>query len=225
MTLPVSCQSVSRQYRRGEIIESVLADVTLNVAAGESVALLGRSGSGKSTLLNVVAGLDNVDGGQVLIGDFAISDDREPERTMFRAKNIGFVFQSFNLLPTLSVRDNIHLMLDLAGCEVQDASSRIDDALASVGLSDAASCRPDTLSGGEQQRVAIARALVHQPGLILADEPTGNLDSRNADRIADLLLERVRRSAATLMLATHSHALAARCDRQVDVSRLSQRSL
>ncbi|MEM8983253.1 MAG: ABC transporter ATP-binding protein [Pseudomonadota bacterium] len=222
MTLPVSCQSVSRYYQRGPHRESVLENVSLDVSRGESVALLGRSGTGKSTLLNLIAGLDNVDAGEIRIGDFRISDDREPMRTQFRAANIGFVYQNFNLLPTLSVRDNIHLMLDLAAYSSGDAQPLIDEALHCVGLQGVDTREPDTLSGGEQQRVAIARALVHRPGLILADEPTGNLDDGNANRIADLLFERVRAAGTTLVLATHSRSLAARCERQIDVGQLSR---
>ncbi|MEO1037396.1 MAG: ABC transporter ATP-binding protein [Pseudomonadota bacterium] len=218
MTLAVRCRSIGKQYTYGDRQQSVLDNFSLTVDPGQSMALLGRSGSGKSTLLNLLAGLDDVDTGDVLLGDFSIARAPEPSRTRFRRHNIGFVYQSFNLLPTLSVADNVRLMLDLIGVQGQAARQSTAAVLSSVGLLDAADRYPDTLSGGEQQRVAIARALVHQPGLILADEPTGNLDAENADRVADLLLRLVAERGCTLILATHSGRLAERCQQQLDLS-------
>ena len=187
----------------------------MQVDAGKSVALLGRSGSGKSTLLSLLAGLDDIDGGAIDIGATRISSIAEPARTRFRRRHIGFVYQQFNVLPTLSVLDNVLLMLDLNGVTGLTARERAHQWLAAVGLATAADRMPDTLSGGEQQRVGIARALVHQPGLVLADEPTGNLDADTASLIAALLSDLVEQAGTTLIMATHSASLAAGCDRQL----------
>ena len=218
MTLAIRCRDVNKRYRQGTASQAVLDTFSMEVKAGESLALLGRSGSGKSTLLALLAGLDSVDSGEIFLGTFDIARAREPALTRFRRRHIGFVYQSFNLLPTLSVLDNVRLMLDLNGVSGREAIDRASTALADVGLDAASHRRPDTLSGGEQQRVAIARALVHRPGLILADEPTGNLDAGTADDVATLLTSLVRDSGMTLVMATHSPTLASACQRQLTLA-------
>jgi putative ABC transport system ATP-binding protein len=180
------------------------------VAQGELVALLGPSGSGKSTLLNVIAGLDAPDSGTVRVGgrDVAALDERQ--RTLLRRREIGFVFQFFNLVPTLTVLENIQLPLELTG---QPTGNAARELLHRVGLESRWRAFPDELSGGEQQRIAVARALAHGPRLVLADEPTGNLDSATGARVLDLLTELIRERGTTMLVATHSDAVVARADR------------
>jgi len=180
---------------------------------GEVVALLGESGSGKTTLLNLMSGIDTPDAGQVLIDGVAVHDLGEPARTLLRRERIGFVFQFFNLIPTLNVAENIALPLQLLGRSSRSAHEQAGRLLAEAGLAGAGDRYPETLSGGEQQRAAIARALVHEPALLLADEPTGNLDEKTARRIIDLLTGLVRRKGATLLLVTHSEAVSRSADR------------
>jgi putative ABC transport system ATP-binding protein len=193
----------------------VFSELDLAVAAGEVVALVGESGVGKSTLLNCIAGLEPADAGAILIGpqiqDMVRLD--EAARAALRASAIGFVFQAFHVLPTLTVAQNVAIPLLLSRVPLHDHAARIELLLARVGLTGFASRWPATLSGGELQRVAIARALVHRPALILADEPTGNLDPRTADEILALLLERVREQSASALIVTHSQHVAQRCDR------------
>ncbi len=188
----------------------VFADVDLEVAAGEFVAILGESGVGKSTLLNCIAGLDSIDGGTVRIAGTEIHALAEPAQAVFRREHLGFVFQAFHVLPHLTVAANVGLPLLLQG---RPDEERVRAMLAAVGLAGFDARLPQTLSGGQLQRVAIARALVHRPQLILADEPTGNLDPATADRIMTLLAEQVREQRAACVLVTHSRAAAARADR------------
>ncbi len=183
--------------------------------SGERVAVLGPSGSGKSTLLNLVSGIDLADEGTVRVGGTELSQLDERERTLFRRKHVGFVFQFFNLLPTLTVLENLLLPLELAGATGEETRARA--LLDAVGLSDREGSFPDRLSGGEQQRIAIARALVHEPSLLLADEPTGNLDAETGDRVVRLLDDLVVEAGATLLVVTHSRELAARMDRVLRV--------
>jgi putative ABC transport system ATP-binding protein len=203
--------SLARRY--GESV--VFANVDLAVAAGEFVAVLGESGVGKSTLLNCAAGLDRIDAGSVRIAGTAIHALAEPAQAVFRRQHLGFVFQAFHVLPHLSVAANVGLPLLLQGAP-DDA--RVSAMLAAVGLSGFEKRLPQTLSGGQLQRVAIARALVHRPKLILADEPTGNLDPATADRVMSLLVEQVREQGAACVLATHSRAAAARADRTLTLT-------
>lgn len=193
----------------------LFADLSFSVATGEVVALIGESGVGKSTLLNCIAGLETADAGSVLIGqpgkDILPLD--ETARAALRARQVGFVFQAFHVLPTLTVAQNIAVPLLLNGIPATQHASRIDPLLMRVGLAGFGLRWPASLSGGELQRVAIARALIHRPALILADEPTGNLDPRTADDVLSLLLERVREEAAAALVVTHSLHVAARCDR------------
>lgn len=194
---------------------TVFAGVDLAVRAGEFVAVLGESGVGKSTLLNCVAGLDSIDAGSVRIDGIDIHGLAEPVQAAFRRRHLGFVFQAFHVLPHLSVGANVGLPLLLQGAP-DDA--RVAAMLAAVGLDGFAARLPQTLSGGQLQRVAIARALVHRPRLILADEPTGNLDPTTAERVLSLLVEQVREQGAACLLATHSRAAAARADRAVTLT-------
>ena len=188
----------------------VFSGVDLRLAAGEFVALLGESGVGKSTLLNCIAGLDDADAGQVLLAGAEVRRLPEPDRARLRRETLGFVFQAFHLLPHLSVAENIALPLLLLG---RPDPARVDALLAAVGLAGLGGRSPAQLSGGQLQRVALARALVHRPLLILADEPTGNLDPSTAERMLDLLVAQVRAEGAACLLVTHSAAAAARADR------------
>ena len=191
----------------------VLDHVDADIQRGQTVALKGRSGSGKSTLLNLVAGIDAPDSGEVIIAGINLTNLSERERTLFRREHIGFVYQAFNLVPTLNVADNIRLVLELNNFTTHRIDGRIDELLHAVGLFDRAKSYPDVLSGGEQQRVAIARALSHEPSVLLADEPTGNLDDSTAESVLSLLDTLVRDSVSTLLIATHSSRVAAACDR------------
>ena len=188
----------------------VFSDVNLQVAAGEFVAILGESGVGKSTLLNCIAGLDTVASGSVHIAGTEITTLPEAQQALFRRMHLGFVFQAFHVLPHLSVAHNVGLPLLL---QRRADDSRVDDLLRAVGLHGLGPRLPQTLSGGQLQRVALARALVHKPQLILADEPTGNLDPATAEKMMDLLATQVREQGAACVLVTHSRAAAARADR------------
>ena len=188
----------------------VFSQVDLQVAAGEFVAILGESGVGKSTLLNCIAGLDSVNSGRVLVHGTNVTVLPETQQALFRRAHLGFVFQAFHVLPHLSVAHNVGLPLLLQG---RPDDARVQSVLAAVGLEGLGARLPETLSGGQLQRVAIARALVHRPQLILADEPTGNLDPSTAERVMDLLCAQVRREGAACVLVTHSRAAAARADR------------
>ena len=189
---------------------AVFQGVSLDIAAGEFVAMLGESGVGKSTLLNCIAGLDDADAGRVQIAGTDVLSLAEPERARLRREKLGFVFQAFHVLPHLSVAENVGLPLRLLG---RLDSMRVDELLAAVGLAGLGGRSPAQLSGGQLQRVALARALVHRPLLILADEPTGNLDPATAERMMDVLQAQVRAEGAACLLVTHSAAAAARADR------------
>lgn len=189
---------------------AVFSHVNLQVAAGEFVAILGESGVGKSTLLNCIAGLDTVDAGTVRMDGTVVNSLDEASQAIFRRDHLGFIFQAFHVLPHLSVAKNIGLPLLLQG---KPDWARVDALLAAVDMKDLGERLPQTLSGGQLQRVAIARALVHKPRLILADEPTGNLDPKTAERVMDVLAEQVRQHQAACVLVTHSRMAAARADR------------
>lgn len=189
----------------------ILQDVNLVVAEGDSVAIVGASGSGKTTLLSLLAGLDVASSGVVTLAGEALGELDEEQRAALRRRLVGFVFQSFHLLPALSAEENVLLPLELAGSKHALAKAR--EALAAVGLAERARHYPYQLSGGEQQRVALARAFVHQPRLLFADEPTGNLDEHTGADISELLFQLNQRHATTLVLVTHDRALAARCQR------------
>lgn len=202
-----------RKTFAGSQRRSVLQDVSLSIAAGEYVAIMGESGAGKSTLLNLIAGLDTPDSGRIFLDgtDLATLDDTA--RTQLRRAKLGFVFQAFHLLPHLSVERNVALPLALNGIAGREAQLRVDEMLAAVGLGGRGRSAPSELSGGEMQRVAVARALVHKPGLVLADEPTGNLDAESAAEVLELLRTQLKRDRAAGILVTHSNIAAATTDR------------
>jgi putative ABC transport system ATP-binding protein len=193
---------------------TVLDSVSLEIAAGEYVAIIGESGIGKSTLLNVVAGLEPVDAGRIFFRDAEITRLDDDRLTLLRRESFGFVFQAFHILPHLTVQQNVGLPLLLRKFDDQMREQKTKTAIASVGLAGREASMPRELSGGELQRVAIARALVGDPALVLADEPTGNLDPENARHVLSLLKDQVKKRGAAAILATHSEAAAAGCDRR-----------
>ena len=211
----LTLEGVSKGFREAGVDHPVLADVDLRVENGSFVAVLGRSGSGKSTLLNLISGIDQPDAGQVTVAGVPLQSVSEHERSLFRRRHIGFVFQFFNLLPTLTVAENIALPLELNG--LHDGDGKVDDLLRRVGLADRRDAYPDRLSGGEQQRVAIARALAHGPAILLADEPTGNLDAAIGREVLELLRELAAARGTTMVIATHSNEVAAAADRVLRV--------
>jgi len=213
----LSIRRLCRSFREGERVHRVLEGLDADIGAGERVAVMGRSGSGKSTLLNLVSGIDRPDSGAVYVDGLEVSALGEPARTLFRRAHIGFVYQFFNLIPTLDVAENVRLVLELNGVRGRAARERSLAALGHVGLQARAHSPIDALSGGEQQRVAIARALVHAPKLLLADEPTGNLDDVTAREVLPALLELTRERGTTLVMVTHDEALAAAADRVLEL--------
>ncbi len=217
LNVRVRLENLGHSYREGTQRHPVLVDVSFDFKSGETVALRGRSGSGKSTLLNLIAGIDKPDSGNVIVNGKTLTAVPDNQRTRFRRRHIGFVYQAFNLVPTLNVSDNVGLMLELNGVARAAARTRIHEMLSAVGLEDRAASFPEQLSGGEQQRVAIARALVHRPMLLLADEPTGNLDDATATSVLHLLMSLRNEFGSTLIMATHSASVAAHCDRVLDL--------
>lgn len=215
--LAIQARGLCRRFREGQREHIVLNGVDLDVHRGETVALRGRSGSGKSTLLNLIGGIDAPDAGTVSVAGVDLTNLTERNRTLFRRKHIGFVYQAFNLVPTLNVADNVRLVLELNNVPADKSSERIAELLEAVGLADRAGSFPDVLSGGEQQRVAIARALCHEPPVLLADEPTGNLDDTTADTVLTLLDTLARSAGHTLLIATHSAQVASHCDRVLEL--------
>ena len=213
----LSVRQLTRRFREGARQHEVLEGLELTVERGATVAITGRSGSGKSTLLNLLSGIDYPDSGRIEIDGREIGALREPERTVFRRQHIGFIYQFFNLISTLDVEENVRLVLELNGVRGAAARERSAAMLARVGLGERLHSAVDTLSGGEQQRVAIARALVHEPALVLADEPTGNLDEVTAREIVPLMRALVSARGATLIVVTHDRALAASADRILEL--------
>jgi putative ABC transport system ATP-binding protein len=206
-------QGVSKRVREGDRERPIFENIALTVDRGERVALLGRSGSGKSTLLNLIAGIELPTDGTIRVDGRPINTIDERERTLFRRRHIGFVFQFFNLIPTLTVLENVALPLELNGEPRRDALSRARALLARVDLAERETAFPDQLSGGEQQRVAITRALVCDPLLVLADEPTGNLDAATGRQVLELLDGLSVQQDVTLLTVTHSREVAVRADR------------
>jgi putative ABC transport system ATP-binding protein len=206
-------EGLSKAYQEGDRTRVVLDDASGAFARGEFAAIVGKSGSGKSTLLNIISGIDYPDAGAIWLDgrNLVALDDRA--RTLFRRSNVGFVFQFFNLIPTLTVWENIVLPLELGGDDTAETLARAESLLEAVGLLDRRETFPDRLSGGEQQRVAIARALVHDPLLVLADEPTGNLDEATGGQVLDLLDRLTRQAGKNLIMVTHSAESASRADR------------
>lgn len=210
-----------KAYREGAGERRVFRDFHAEVAAGERLALVGRSGCGKSTLLNLISGMDRPDAGSIHVDGTEVSALDEQAATLFRRRHVGFVFQFFNLIPTLTVIENLLLPLELNGLDPRRGLQDAVALLEAVGLADREHSFPDRLSGGEQQRIAIARALIHRPRLLLADEPTGTLDAASGDQVLSLLEAVSRERQLTTVLVTHSSEVAARMDRILDLSRPS----
>ncbi len=213
----LSIRGLTRSFREGTRVHRVLDAAEARIGAGEVVAITGRSGSGKSTLLNLISGIDAPESGSVCVGETEVTALGEPQRTLFRRAHVGFVYQFFNLIPTLDVLENVRLVLELNGVRPGDADGRSRQVLAELGLAGRERSAVDQLSGGEQQRVAIARALVHRPSLLLADEPTGNLDEATAAEVLPVLLAAARTRGATLLVVTHDAAVAAQADRVLEL--------
>lgn len=209
----VRVEKVSRAFRQGQQEQQVLKDVSFSLRKGETVALLGRSGSGKSTLLNLLGGIDTADVGSITVAGSDITTLQEPAASLFRRRHVGFIYQSFNLIPGLTAAENVALVLELNGSKPMAAMQRTRDLLDSIGMGAQADKFPAQLSGGEQQRIAIARALIHGPALVLADEPTGNLDAETGQQMLRWLREQLLAHASTALLVTHSLAVARSADR------------
>jgi len=195
----------------------VLKGVDLSIKPGERVALMGPSGSGKSTLLNCISGIEELDEGEISLGGISISALNRTGIEKMRRESIGYVFQSFHLLPTLTAFENIELPLQLIDMPTGERMDKVENILRSVGLSSRSNHKPDELSGGERQRVAIARALIHNPGLVLADEPTGSLDSKSGDSVLDLLMELSEQHGVAILMVTHDNKSTRICDRVISI--------
>ena len=208
-------QSVRKQYQLGAVTVNALAGVDFAVNKGEFVAIMGPSGSGKSTLLNLLGGLDQPTDGEVTLADKKLSVLNDDQITLVRRRNVGFIFQFYNLVPTLSAEENIALPLIIDGKRVENYRARIDQLMALVGIADRARHKPDQLSGGQQQRVAIARAFVTEPSIVLADEPTGNLDSKSGKEVLKLLRRSCDELGQTIIMVTHDAKAASFADRVV----------
>ncbi|MEI8374516.1 MAG: ABC transporter ATP-binding protein [Planctomycetota bacterium] len=209
----IEARTLTRTYGSGELCVEALRGVDLKVERGEFLAIMGPSGSGKSTMLHLLGGVESPSGGQILLEDKDLSLLSDAQRTIIRRQQIGFIFQLFNLLPTLSAEENVALPLELDRVTSSDVRRRTQSALELVGMLHRRAHLPGTLSGGEQQRVAIARALVIEPTLLLADEPTGNLDSANGHLVTALLRKLVNERRQTIVMVTHDHGVAAQADR------------
>ncbi len=209
----IELHSLTKTFQEGSNERTVFADLNNTFQRGEFVVMLGSSGSGKSTLLNLISGIEEPSSGHVTIDGINVTALSDRDRTLFRRDNTGFIFQFFNLIPTLTVLENVTLPLELAGAKRRDVEPIGRKLLAAVGLDDRSDSYTDKLSGGEQQRVAIARALAHDPALLLADEPTGNLDEQTGDLVLDLLLSLTREQGKTLLMATHSPEIIPHADR------------
>jgi putative ABC transport system ATP-binding protein len=210
-------RDLSKSYREGDTERAIFEGLELSVAKGAFAVLMGRSGAGKSTLLNLISGIDRPDAGTVAVGNTELTGLSEKERTQFRRRHIGFVFQAFNLIPTLTALENILLPLELSGGAGAEEEARARRLLEDVGLGTRAGSFPDRLSGGEQQRVAVARALAHRPRLVLADEPTGNLDYETGEQVLGVLTGLARESGTTLLVATHDRAALPHADHVLDL--------
>ncbi len=215
MTGILETQTLRKQYQMGAVTVDALQGVDLTIEQGEFVAIMGPSGAGKSTLLHLMGGLDNPSGGDVLLGGKRLAHLSDDEITIVRRREIGFIFQFFNLLPTLSAAENVALPLLIDGKRLEDYAGRVDELLELVGLGDRRDHKPDQLSGGQQQRVAIARALVTDPKIVLADEPTGNLDSKSGNEILNLLRRACDDKGQTIVIVTHDAHAASFADRVV----------
>ncbi len=204
---------VHKTYRLGKHVVAALQGIDLSVRPGELLALTGPSGSGKSTILNLCGLIDTPDSGDIVLGGERVNDLNEGQRTLLRRDAMGYVFQNFNLVPVMTVAENVDYPLFIAGVPAPERRKRVAAQLKAVGLHDHAQHRPDALSGGQRQRVAIARALVKRPRLVIADEPTASLDSHTADQVLELMRELGHAEAAAFVIATHDSRLSSRCDR------------
>lgn len=216
MAVALSCEGLWKVYEMGDEKVQAVRGIDLEVNQGEMVAIMGPSGCGKTTLLNILSGIDDPSAGQVRVSNkplFGISDD---ERTDLRGKEMGFIFQKFHLLEVMNAVENVEIPLLLLGLNPDDARAKATQALEKVGLGDRCQHRPAELSGGQQQRVSIARALVHNPSVILCDEPTGNLDSETSEQVMDLLTQ-LNESGSTLVVVTHDDEIAKRCSRIIRI--------
>ena len=209
----ISIENLTKSYQEGGQSRLILREANACIGQGEFVAVLGKSGSGKSTLLNLISGIDQADTGSVRIAGQDLTAMDDSRRTLFRRNNIGFVFQFFNLIPTLTVFENVILPAELKGMNGRDGRHKVETLLDTVGLADRMDTFPDRLSGGEQQRVAIARALINDPLVVLADEPTGNLDEETGRQVLALLDRLTRQAGKNMILVTHSREAASRADR------------
>lgn len=212
----LQARGVTKTYTTGATAVTALRGVDLDVRAGDLMTVMGPSGNGKTTLLNCLSGIDSIDAGQVVIDGHDIHAMRDSARTQHRAERMGFIFQSFNLIPVLSARENVEIPLGILGMSPSDSKERAHAMLERVGLSDRGDHRPQELSGGEQQRVAIARALVTEPAIVWGDEPTGNLDSETAAAIVDMLCE-INANGQTVVMVTHDRGIAGIGNRVVNV--------
>ncbi len=211
----VLAQEVHKTYTTGRLAVNVLKGVSLSVQRGEIVAIMGPSGGGKTTLLNCLSGLDDVDSGTVMIGGFDLAQMSDAAKTRYRATKMGYIFQAFNLLPVLTALENVEMPLLVSGVPAKKSRAKAIEALGLVGLDDRANHYPAEMSGGQQQRVTVARALVNSPEIVWADEPTGNLDSENAQEVMDLLVRLNRELDATFVIITHSDAVSEMAHRTV----------
>jgi putative ABC transport system ATP-binding protein len=217
MAVALACEGLWKIYEMGEEKVQAVCGIDLAIEQGEMVAIMGPSGCGKTTLLNILSGIDDPSAGQVHVAGkplFGISDD---ERTNLRGREMGFIFQKFHLLEVMNAVENVEIPLLLLGIDPVEARKKATAALTKVGLGDRCGHRPAELSGGQQQRVSIARALVHEPSVILCDEPTGNLDSATSDQVMDLLSQ-LNESGSTLVVVTHDDAIAKRCSRIISIN-------
>ncbi len=217
MTLLVQIENLTKHFTEGDQTRAILDEASATFDEGEFIAIRGRSGSGKSTLLNLIGAIDSPRRGDLTIHGVAVTRLNSGQRTLFRRDNIGFVFQFFNLIPTLNVLENVLLPAELAGANGKELTRRAMTLLDHVSLSDRANVFPDKLSGGEQQRVAIARALIQNPRLVLADEPTGNLDDATSNAVMNLLNQMTHQSGKTLIMVTHSRRIAAQADKVLTI--------
>ena len=214
----IDVHNITKTYDTGSVSVQALRGVSVQVAKGEMVAVMGPSGCGKTTLLNCLSGIDDVSGGQIVTEGTDINEMSDDVKTIYRAQRMGFIFQFYNLLPVLSALENVELPLLVSGASPKDSREQAMKSLERVGLTDWATHKPAELSGGQRQRVTIARALVNDPAIVWADEPTGDLDSKTASDIMDLMQELNREQSQTFVIVTHDSSVAQRCDRTIHMN-------
>jgi putative ABC transport system ATP-binding protein len=213
--LIISAKDVHKIYGTGSLLVNALNGIDMEVGRGEMIAIMGPSGCGKTTLLNCLSGLDSINSGNIFVEQQPIHDLSDDKMSEFRSKSMGFIFQTYNLLPVLTARENVEMPLLISGMSSKDAANQANEQLEAVGLLDWSTHKPGELSGGQRQRVAIARALVNKPAIVWADEPTGNLDSNNENEIMELLSFTNNQYNQTIVLVTHSDKVASKADRIV----------